>query len=103
MRLAGLTLPASAVTLNFACAGDALANLASKLRRLGSEVRLCFEIDIGGHLAPAIPAIPKGWGGEMGGEIKGKFSERFGKGLGHAFGAFQVKCRCKLIKDDHGH
>ena len=49
LRLAGLKLAADAVTLNWACAGEALAKFASKLRRLGSEVRLCFEIQIEGH------------------------------------------------------
>eukprot|EP00435_Cladocopium_sp_Y103_P057022 s73_g19.t1 len=49
LRLAGLAIAESAVTLNWACAGDALAQINSKLRRLGEAVRLCFEIEIEGE------------------------------------------------------
>lgn len=48
LRLAGLAIAESAVTLNWACAGDALAQINSKLRRLAEAVRLCFEIEIEG-------------------------------------------------------
>ena len=50
IRLAGLAIAEAAVTLNWACAGDALAQLNSKLRRLGEAVKLCFEIEIEGRL-----------------------------------------------------
>eukprot|EP00435_Cladocopium_sp_Y103_P060452 s824_g22.t1 len=40
IRLAGLAIAEAAVTLNWACAGDALARLNSKLRRLGEAVKL---------------------------------------------------------------
>jgi len=49
IRLAGLAIAEAAVTLNWACAGDALAQLNSKLRRLGEAVKLCFEIEIEGE------------------------------------------------------
>lgn len=49
LRLAGLAIAESAVTLNWACAGDALAQINSKLRRLAEAVRLCFEIEIEGE------------------------------------------------------
>eukprot|EP00435_Cladocopium_sp_Y103_P018851 s3540_g4.t1 len=49
IRLAGLAIAEAAVTLNWACAGDALARLNSKLRRLGEAVKLCFEIEIEGE------------------------------------------------------
>jgi len=49
IRLAGLAISEAAVTLNWACAGDALAQLNSKLRRLGEAVKLCFEIEIEGE------------------------------------------------------
>ena len=51
IRLAGLAIAEAAVTLNWACAGDALAQLNSKLRRLGEAVKLCFEIEIEGRLS----------------------------------------------------